>query len=671
MSRVRPEPSCTATSLSALGQTLTVPVAVRRACHTAGALVACLALVGAIAGVGLRSLLPARVQLETVVGVVLPQVEVGSATTALATTTASLRVRDQVATTGRALLLSPQVQAQAIDRVHQRGLDGSLYSVTVTAGPTGALRMRVTADSPEFAEAIGSALVGAVSDQLSAEFGQAELTALQAARADTAHRTPGVGLAAAIGSVVGGLMGALASLCWSSRLRDGRGWTDSPSLLWARGHDGAGEYQRAGRTTETGSALSWNVGAVLADLSLGERAFLVGVLAKQFYLGASGSLQIGDAFLLVGTFLILADFRRPAVLDRRDSVLGAFVCLVCLVNALWAWRYGDEGFSQVTSFYVFNLLIVVGFRAFARHERALQGLYLVLVADVMTQVGVYALGLGRYWDSVRYEGTFNDPNQLSFFLFSATCMLTALTQALELRRWPLVLMTGAQIPVLLAASSTGITLGFVVLVVGVAVAEIARSHSTAALLRAAVLAVLLPALVVAAPSLTSRLSDAGTEDHAVLTQRVLDKFDKLAGTAQQDAPFAETPIVKDRQLDRVLLHPEHLLLGAGEGARGRWPDVPAAEVHSTWIAVWFYYGVLGIFLVGWWIWMNVKHARGLTAAVLLAMLLESMTLANQRQPFLWMLVVLVAHAGQSVGARRSAGRVSASPGMHEGGVATR
>lgn len=660
MRRARAESPSVGTPPGALAEELTVAAAVRHAVRRAGPLVVCLALVGAFLGGGIQSVLPARAQVVATVGVDLPPIEAEDTTTILAASAAGLQVRDQLAQTGRALFLDQQVQAQAVDRVHQGGLEGSLYSVTVSGGPSRTLRVRVTTDSPRFAEAVGNALIEMVRGHLSAEFGGAELEALQPARADSAHQVPGAGLAAGIGSVVGGLVGALATLWRSRGARNSRGC--SYSVHGSSGCTGCemDEYGDLGNDRVTGYAPGWNVGAILKDLSLGERAFLLGVLAKQFYLGASGSFQVGDAFLLVGTLLILVDFRRPAVLDRRDSLLGAFVCLVCLVNALWAWRYGNDDFAQVSSFYVFNLLIVVGFRAFARRQRALQALYLVLVTDVLTQVVVYASGLGRYWDATRYEGTFNDPNQLSFFLFSATCMLTVLTQVLGLRPWLLVMMTGAQIPVLLAASSTGITMGFVALAAGVVVAEIARSHKLPVLVRAAMLVVLLSALVAAGPTTTSRLSDAGTEDQSFLVQRILGKIDKLTGTAQQDTPLADSPLAEDRQLDRVLLHPEHLLLGAGEGARGRWPDVPYTEVHSTWIALWFYYGVLGLCLVGWWIWTNVRQARGLSVAALLAMLLESMTLANQRQPFLWMLFVLAACVGPHAGTHVDDDGMSAS-----------
>ena len=47
--------------------------------------------------------------------------------------------------------------------------------------------------------------------------------------------------------------------------------------------------------------------------------------------------------------------------------------------------------------------------------------------NIGVQLLIYLTGRGRifreYWGAVRYQGTFNDPNQLAFFLFMMILLL--------------------------------------------------------------------------------------------------------------------------------------------------------------------------------------------------------------------------------------------------------
>ena len=50
----------------------------------------------------------------------------------------------------------------------------------------------------------------------------------------------------------------------------------------------------------------------------------------------------------------------------------------------------------------------------------LNALKVTLQCVLITQAAVFLLGVGKWYDGVRYEGTFNDPNQYGVFvLFSA------------------------------------------------------------------------------------------------------------------------------------------------------------------------------------------------------------------------------------------------------------
>ena len=60
-------------------------------------------------------------------------------------------------------------------------------------------------------------------------------------------------------------------------------------------------------------------------------------------------------------------------------------------------------------------------------ESFLTGINRVVKVNIGVQLLIYLTGRGRifreYWGAVRYQGTFNDPNQLAFFLFMMILLL--------------------------------------------------------------------------------------------------------------------------------------------------------------------------------------------------------------------------------------------------------
>lgn len=51
----------------------------------------------------------------------------------------------------------------------------------------------------------------------------------------------------------------------------------------------------------------------------------------------------------------------------------------------------------------------------------------IVKVNIVVRLAVYVSGRGRifheYWGAERYQGTFNDPNQLAFFLFMMVLLL--------------------------------------------------------------------------------------------------------------------------------------------------------------------------------------------------------------------------------------------------------
>lgn len=92
-----------------------------------------------------------------------------------------------------------------------------------------------------------------------------------------------------------------------------------------------------------------------------------------------------------------------------------------------------------------------------------------------------------------------------------------------------------------------------------------------------------------------------------------------------------------------MIYPEKILYGAGEGFWDRFELAYATnEIHSTVLGILFYYGVGPFVLLAIWVILNLRQCsfRSRTLLFYLPLLFECFFLANQRQPLLWMLIVL-------------------------------
>ena len=94
-------------------------------------------------------------------------------------------------------------------------------------------------------------------------------------------------------------------------------------------------------------------------------------------------------------------------------------------------------------------------------ESFLTGINRVVKVNIGVQLLIYLSGHGRifreYWGAVRYQGTFNDPNQLAFFLFMMILLLYLYRCRFGDRSFPVFYVL--VLPVIAASKSTGILLG--------------------------------------------------------------------------------------------------------------------------------------------------------------------------------------------------------------------
>ena len=201
--------------------------------------------------------------------------------------------------------------------------------------------------------------------------------------------------------------------------------------------------------------------------------FLLFIFLKQFYLFPSGGMEAADVCLFASFFMLLCDCmrRRPERLLqlKTESLFYVFLASVLMINAYYGIRLGRGEFFKYTCFWIFNACAIWSFCYLTEYggKAFLTGINRVVKVNIGVQLLIYLTGRGRifreYWGAVRYQGTFNDPNQLAFFLFMMILLLYLYRCRFGDRSFPVFYVLA--LPVIAASKSTGILLGVLIFTV--------------------------------------------------------------------------------------------------------------------------------------------------------------------------------------------------------------
>lgn len=376
--------------------------------------------------------------------------------------------------------------------------------------------------------------------------------------------------------------------------------------------------------------------------------FLLGyLLLKPFYLFSSGGLQAADGFLLAAFSLFLfTTWFTPEHRKQLGNVLQqhrlliVFVVLTFVVNGLWFAVYPEFKFLLSSLYFVFNLLAIIVFTAFFKDKVFLSRVGSVFKFNMLLQLGLWVMQIGRFYSPDRYMGTFNDPNQFGYYVFLSFLFVYIIdailknkhTYAYYILAFLLIILSG----------STGMLLGMGVFSILAAVNFIRiQLISPYKMLQRimyslAIVAILFLPLSIIGMSISANIQNAATP---LINNTLLERVDEKAEKASGDANIS---IFQDRNLDNISEYPFYVIWGSGEGAFGRFEKAtyPGSEIHSTLPAILFYYGALPTLVLLLWIYRQIQGAGIAVVVALVPLFVASFMLLNQRQAMFWVLIVL-------------------------------
>ena len=367
--------------------------------------------------------------------------------------------------------------------------------------------------------------------------------------------------------------------------------------------------------------------------------FLIFWILKPFYLAPSGNMQISD-FIFITSFITWIILNRGEIyFNKQDVYLLIFIIAAVIINFLY-WSISKHiGYLMSSSYYIYNFLVIVSVSDYMKNKLFLKSLFWVSIFNLFVQFAVLILGFGEYFGGIRFMGTFNDPNQFSFSVFTTFLIIFILSTYFSTQAWNkqnlLIILSFLMITYfIIQGSSTGMLLGLIVFIASFVVVMIYREKGIAFTFLKFLGILLILSLVIFilfsdAPEIELNNSP---ESQTFLISRLKDKIEKFS-TGGFNA------LMTERGINKLYVNSQYVVYGAGEGDYDRFPESPW-EVHSTFPGILFYYGFIPFIILLIWIWSYIKQTRIAFFPIYMALFIEGLTLANQRQPAFWMIIVL-------------------------------
>lgn len=301
-----------------------------------------------------------------------------------------------------------------------------------------------------------------------------------------------------------------------------------------------------------------------------------GVLGSQFYIFSSGLPQPSHMiFAVIILFTTFGFFTKG--FDKKDrgfyKYLFLFLGYSTLVNLIWSIIEQDPKFLLATVYWFFGVGLLVSCVKYLNSESHIKVFKVAIFIGILVLAVFSLAGLGRYDFFPRYNGFFNDPNQMAFWVI---CLLSffILISSRSNSKVMILVLSGFSIYIVMASLSRSALVGLFFVIIGIYLKV--QGFGSSKDFKKAMLTGFLSLCFIIGVVLYSDFDFSSLD----IVERMLNtSFDEQADI---------------RGYYRAIQFPEYLFLGAGQGLDFRFNSTH--EIHSSWMALFFYYGFVGAVL---------------------------------------------------------------------------
>jgi hypothetical protein len=371
------------------------------------------------------------------------------------------------------------------------------------------------------------------------------------------------------------------------------------------------------------------------------------LLTSMFYVWSSGLPQPGDFLLLISiAAALLWSWSQIPDEPLLYFILGLLLAWITAVNLIWFLTLGDYTFVRKTTFYYFNIIVilfvvVIGFHNYQELRRFVRWSCILAIGIQLLYVQLMS-----GWMSGRDTGTFNNPNQLAYWALLILACLAVAKDRDPLGFPDILAMLAAIYFPLLAASRAGVVSVALIIMI---IAATRRWHLSTAAMGGAVVAL----------GLLVEITMGGVAGRVSSIESISSSASMLAHRIENTEKEGLHSLLR-RGYDRIITYPEYLVLGAGEGGFER-TSASGKEIHSSLGTLLFSYGVVGTGLFATTLLVVFRNAPLRNWLYMAPILIFGVTHQGLRFSEFWIFLGLV-YAQARYSAREVSTATSTAPG---------
>ncbi len=368
------------------------------------------------------------------------------------------------------------------------------------------------------------------------------------------------------------------------------------------------------------------------------------IIISPFYFYSSGLPQPGHIIMLSAAAMLIF-LNRLACIDfiRRNLIGALFLSLVAVINTIYAGIYFDFEFFLSTLHWLYGALLLLALMVAAKNQSVIIWTRRLILIKLGLIVLAYLIGFGGYTWWPRYEYFFNGPNQLAYF---ATCLLLVYLASDKGRlSVGLYLAYALTTFIVIAAGGRSAYLGLIP--IGILILWLSRKQFLFC-----IILLITPIFITISFKnfcFPLHIVNSGSNERAyckvIVNEKSTEKINVSNETINRIGELTFNKNVSDfrsvyfqleaRGYMRVIDYPGYLFLGAGQGYDKRFVRIneDAHEIHSSLLAVLFYYGILGLILFLLFIWKLFEYKKNLL--FLAPLFVYGLFTYGLRSPYFW------------------------------------
>ncbi len=364
------------------------------------------------------------------------------------------------------------------------------------------------------------------------------------------------------------------------------------------------------------------------------------LLLKPYYVFKSGSIQPADIFLLLAFIFVLLLKNKEIIscaINKNQKFL-IFTILTLIINLIYFVLYNDFKFILSFIYFLFIFLAIIVFSIIFTQKDITIKISNILKFNIIIQLVIFIFGMGKYYGASRYMGTFNDPNQFSYYIFSSYMLIYLISNEYNVKKFNLIIFI-ISIFLILISASTGMLFGMICFVLlffinkGSIIIKNIKKYKYQIMF----------GLFIAIPIFLTIFFI--NDDHRIINKDNLIIFNRISDKlSRANSNSNSVSLAQERGYDRFIYYPQYIIFGSGEGGYYRFTDTyHQGEIHATFPSILFYYGIIPFIILISWIKDKLKGSKKTNIIAIVALFIESFTLLNQRQVLFWIIILFMSY----------------------------